>query len=162
LRTRVGPSCASYIARKGRLVARRLWAAFEIVDREADLAKPGLHRIDVTRLAAMRGTGERDLAVGELVAIGGAGFDQQQSEQRLDRRAAVDRRLEIAPGGDDPAMGIDHRAMHLVPALDQVAAPDIDLDRAAVARHRGQVAELRRRMNRMVMVMMMFVLHGAS
>jgi hypothetical protein len=61
-------------------------------------------------------------------------------------------------------MGIDHRAMHFVPALDQIAAPDIDEQRTPVGRNSGHVPELRRGMNRVVMVVMMVVvvLHDAS
>ena len=77
----------------------------------------------------MRGAGQRQLLGAEAVAVGGAGFDQRQRLHRLDRRARIDRPLDVAQRQHRAAVGVDHRDRAAMPAFDQRAAQDLDQNR---------------------------------
>src|SRR3546814_7007697 len=83
-----------------RLVARELRAAFQIGDREPDAGEPGGHGVDVTRLAAVAGAGQRQLRLAQLESVGAAALDEGDGLQRLDGGAGIDRAVGIA-GGED-------------------------------------------------------------
>ena len=77
---------------------------------------------DMPRLAGMRGAGQRQLLVAEAVSIRGAGLDQRQSLQRLDRGARENRRRHVAYGQHGSAIGIGHRDGAAMLALDHGTA----------------------------------------
>jgi hypothetical protein len=83
---------------------------------------------DMAGLARVRGAGERQLRRSEAIAVGGAAFDQRQRLQRLDRRARIDRALDVALRQHAATVGIDHRHRAAMPAFDQPAAQDFDQD----------------------------------
>ena len=62
----------------GFLIERRLRAAVKRMRRKPDLGEPGLDRVHVAGLAAMRGTGERDMRIAQAKAVSSARFDQRQ------------------------------------------------------------------------------------
>jgi len=109
-----------------RLVGGIVAAAFQVVDRAADAPQPAGHQLDMARLAAVAGRGQRDLLVAEPEARRGTGLDQRQRLQWLDRRARIDRLLEIAAVDRDPPGDLGHGDRHLVPALDVAAAGHLD------------------------------------
>ncbi len=96
---------------------------------QADAVQPGAHGLDVKRLAAVRGAGERELRLAQPEGVGGAGFDQGQRLQHLDGRARVDRVLDIATRPSEPARRIGDGDSAAMAALHQVAARDLDQDR---------------------------------
>ena len=61
---------------------------------------------------------------GEAEAVGGAAFDQRQGLHRLDRRARVDRPVDVAEGQRDPPVCVDDRAGAAVGGFDPPAAQD--------------------------------------
>src|SRR3546814_2713535 len=67
-----------------RLVARELRAAFQIGDREPDAGEPGGHGVDVTRLAAVAGAGQRQTRLAPLESVGAAALDAGDGLQRPD------------------------------------------------------------------------------
>ena len=71
---------ADHGAHRG-LVIGQMGAAFEIGGGEPDAGQPGAHRLDMARLAAVGGAGERDLGLAQLEFIGGPGLDQGQGQQ---------------------------------------------------------------------------------
>ncbi len=121
----------------GRLVRRPVRAAFQILDAEPDAMQPARHRLDMARLGIVRGGGERDLRGAELEAVGRARFHQRDGEQRLDRGAAIDRQLDIAPRVHDAAMGIHHRDAGVMAALHHPAAHHLGEDRRGILRQIG-------------------------
>jgi hypothetical protein len=104
-------------------------AAFQVLDAEADAVQPAGHGLDMARFGIVRGGGERDLRGAELEAVGRARFHQRDRQQRLDRGAAVDRQLDIAPGAHDAAMRVDHGDAGVMAALHHLAAHHLGEDR---------------------------------
>ena len=76
----------------GSASARRIAAP----QRRARRAPASAPRSRHGRLAAVRGAGQRQLLRAEAVAVGRAALDQRQRLQRLDRRARIDRPLDVA------------------------------------------------------------------
>jgi len=111
-----------------RRVAGNMAAAFEVLRPEIGARKPAPHGIDMDRLAAMRGAGERDLGIAQTEPLGGAGLHQRQGLQRLYGRAREDRAVDVAPGTHHAAGGIDHGCGAGVTALDHLAAGRLDQD----------------------------------
>jgi hypothetical protein len=98
---------------------------------------------DMPRLAGMRGAGQRQLFVAEAESVGGAGLDQRQGLQRLDRGARENRRCHIADGQHASAVGIGHGDGAAMPALDQRPAQDFDQNRVIHVRCASGTAMLR-------------------
>ena len=76
----------------------------------------------MTRLAAVRRAGERQLVIGKPIAIGGAGLDQPQRLQRLDGRARKHWAIDIAAREYSSAIGIHDRNRTAMAAFDDGAA----------------------------------------
>ena len=104
-------------------------AALERALVEAEAREPGAHPVDVHRLAAVRGAGQRQLRLADGEALGGAALQQDQRLQGLDRRAREDRPIGLARGMAQRAGGIADRVADAVPALDMLATVDEDSDR---------------------------------
>ena len=83
----------------------------------------------MTRLAAVRRTGERQFVFGESVAIGGAALDQPQRLQCLDRRAWKHRAVDIATRERSSAIGIHDRDRAAMAAFDHGAAQNLNQNR---------------------------------
>ena len=92
-----------------RLMHRPMRAAFQRAGIEPGARQHAGGGRDMAGLAAMRRAGERELLLGETEAIGGARLDQHQRLQRLDRRARIDRPLDVAERKHASPIGIDHR-----------------------------------------------------
>ena len=110
------------------LVIGEVRAAFQVGGGAADPVEPGGDQRGVAGLAVVGGAGERQFLVGDAEGVGGAGFDQRDRLERLDRGAGEDRLFEIAPMGDDMAVGIDDGRDAPVARLDHAAARDFDQD----------------------------------
>ena len=124
---------------------RPMGAAFQVALGQPRFLKHALRHQHMGRLAAMGGAGERDLARREAERIGRAGFDQRQRLERLDRRARIDRVLDMAGRRQHVARGIDHRKGAAVPAFDRGAAGDFDKDRVGHDHSRDDWTERERR-----------------
>ena len=105
-------------------------AAFEIVLAAADPRQPIQHGADMRRLAAVAGAGQRDFPVPEIERLRRPGLDKGQRLDRLDRRARIDGRFDVAGGHHHLALGIDHGDGCQVPAFDHGASGDLDDRRA--------------------------------
>ena len=73
-------------------------AAGERRDIEPSPRQHARDTFDVCRLAAMRGTGERELLIAKRVTVGGARFYKRERLQRLDRRTRKYRLCNVANG----------------------------------------------------------------
>ena len=108
---------------------RHLRTAFEIGAAPPGLRQHRRRRLDVARLAVVRGAGERQFGIAEAVAVGGTALDERQGLQRLHGRAREYGLLDIADGSAAASGGVDHDNRAAVPALDHRAAGDFDQDR---------------------------------
>jgi len=104
-------------------------AAFERALVEAEARQPGPHHVDVHRLAAVRGAGQRQLGLAHAEALGRAALQQHQRLQGLDRRAREDRPVVLAQGLAQRAGGIGDGVADPVAALDPLAAAHQDANR---------------------------------
>ena len=109
-------------------VARGVGAAFEIGDAQPEVAEERGDAGDVELLALVAGTGERQLLVGQMEPVDGAGGDQGERLHRLDRRAREHRPLDVAGRGDDGSLRIDDDEGAAVAVLDPVAADQLGED----------------------------------
>ena len=105
-----------------RRVERPVAAAFE---RRA--VEPGFrqHLRRQTRMAVltrMGGAGQRQFTVAETVGIGGAGLDQRNALEHLDRRAREHRPQDVAAMVDHLARTIDERETAAMETLHETAA----------------------------------------
>ena len=76
--------------------------------------------------AGVRAARERDLGGTEAEVVGGATFDQRHGLQRLNRRARIDGRCDVAQRQRERARRCSDRDRAAVPALDQLAARHFD------------------------------------
>jgi hypothetical protein len=112
----------------GRSIHWRVRTAAQGRGVEPDAGEHQLRGRDMTRLAAVRRTGERQFVFGESVAIGGAALDQPQCLQCLDRRAWKHRAIDIATRECSSAIGI-HRDRAAMAAFDHGAAQNLNQNR---------------------------------
>jgi hypothetical protein len=128
LKAGVGSAFGARQRLDARLQARRMGAAFEVVLAQARRLQPGPHRLDMARLAAVRGAGERDVLVARpnfstaplsTKAIAWIGL---LAERGRTRASMSPHESTTVPSGFTIAR-------HLVPALDQRSAGDFDDDR---------------------------------
>ena len=97
--------------------------AFQSLGVEPELGQHGAGGRDMVRLATMGGTGERDLGRAEAEALGSTALDNRQALQRLDRRARIDRVLDVASRADHSATRPDNCVGAMMAAFDKTA-PD--------------------------------------
>ena len=95
--------------RMGRpLVEGHVGAAFEIGFRQPDPRQPCGDPIDMAGLAVCEAQASAISSSPEAEGVGGAALDQRHRLQRLDRRAGIDRPLDVAPGRA-PRRAVDDR-----------------------------------------------------
>jgi hypothetical protein len=82
--------------------------------------------LDVTLLAAVRGTRQRKLLVGEAESVGCATGDQWQSLQDFDGGAREDGAVDVTQGRMNSATDIDDRQRAPVYRFDDSASKDFD------------------------------------
>src|SRR3954447_2581955 len=73
------------------LVARPMRPTFECASVQPCTLQHALRDLNMRRLAAMTGAGEREFLVAEAITIRRTAFDQWQRLQRLNRRARIDK-----------------------------------------------------------------------
>ena len=110
----------------GRPMHRRVRAATQRRSIKACALEHRCRGRHVTGLAAMGRTGERQLLIGEPIAIGGARFDQRQRLQGLHGRARKHRAIDIAERQHTRAVRIHDRDRAAMAALHQHAAQYLD------------------------------------
>ena len=101
-------------------------AAFERAAVEPGARQHAARDLDMRRLAAMAGAGQRQFLVAEAVVVGRAALDQRQRLDRLHGRARIDRLRHVAERQHGRAVGIDHRDRAVMAALHQRAAHHLD------------------------------------
>ncbi len=104
-------------------------AAFERALVAPRLGEHRLRQRDMLVLAGVGGAGERNLPVAQAQPVGGAALDERQGLERLDRRARIDRSLDVAEGERDCAIRIDDRARPAMGGFDPPATKDFDHNR---------------------------------
>ena len=97
------PFCRQPVAVDGKLRARR--ATNQLVGRAADPIEPREHGFHVQRLAMVRRTAQREVALTQIEVIRGAGLHQTQRLNELERRAGEGGVGRVADAQDDRAGG---------------------------------------------------------
>jgi len=123
------------------LAHRRMRPAGEVIGAQSHACEPTADAAHVIRFAAVGGAGQGQLGVGDGEPLGGAGFDQRQRLQRLDRRTRIDRALDVPPGGDDSPVRADDGGCGAVAAFDGATPRDFDSGRI-FGGHRQLSAEM--------------------
>ena len=119
---------------RGRLAIWHVRPAREGARVEVERAKPIARNIDVYGFSVVRSTRQSDGVAAKAVSVGGTAFKQRYRLQRLDRRARINDKLDIAIASDHVAAGVDDGGNHTMLALDHVTAPDLDGERGPLAR----------------------------
>ena len=114
---------------RGGHMHRRMRAATQIRSIKPDAGEHRLRRRHMTALAAVRRTGERQLLIGDAIAVGGAGLDHAQRLQRLDRRARKYRAIDVAQCEHGATISIHDRDRAAVAAFHDGAAHNLDQNR---------------------------------
>jgi hypothetical protein len=104
-------------------------AAFQIPLAAADPLQPGRDRVDMHRFAGVAGAGQGDLGIAAALSFGGAGFDEGEGLDRLDRGAWKNRRARVPGAVHHPAFGVDHDGAHTVAAFHPAAAGHLHRER---------------------------------
>ena len=125
----------------GRRAEGRLSAAFEVLHTEPQPSEPGGDRVHVERFAAVRAGGQRDLGRAEREMVGGPGLDERNGLERLDRRARVDRGLDVPPTPRYRAVDTDDRRRPPVSTFHHVTPNDFDEN--GIGSHCGRYARAR-------------------
>ena len=119
----------------GGAIQRRVRTAGEVVGAQAQPRQPRRRPLDVSLLAVVRRAGERHVLGRDPEGVGGPGLDQRQRLDRLHRRAREDEAV-VRPARDDGTPGVGDDDPHAVPALDPLAAINLDAARQENRRHR--------------------------
>src|SRR5256885_1545124 len=94
--------------------------------RRAMPSEPGGDRVHVERFAAVRASGQGDLGRAEREVVSGPGLDKRNGLEWLDRRARVDRGLDVPPTPRYRAVDTDDRRRPPVSTFHHVTSKDFD------------------------------------
>ena len=109
---------------RGCLAERHLRTAREGLLIRSDLAQNAARGLHVSGFAVMGCATQRQLLLGEFVAIGHTIFHQRQRLDRLDRGARIRDQRGVAGTGAQLTVRVDNCYMHAVARFHDGAAPD--------------------------------------